>query len=127
MRIEATLPDSRGNAAMRLAEELGLTRSQLVDEAISLFVKAILEVRRGRRLVTLDRLHGEVACELATPTLIALEWAAQSQKLDLSAQEIAKIQELNNEPPEPTEALRRAARLHREHARRSDPGDSSDR
>lgn len=32
MRLEATLPDSRGAAALELAEELGLTRSQLVDD-----------------------------------------------------------------------------------------------
>lgn len=128
MRIEATLPDSRGNAAIKLAEELGLTRSQLVDEALSLFVKAVLEVRRGRRLVTLDPSQGHAACELATPTLTALEWAQGAHKLEVSAQELGRIEELNDEPPEPNERLRAAARLHREHsARRSDPADPPDR
>ena len=128
MRIEATLPDSRGNAAVKLAEELGLSRSQLVDEALTLFVKAIMEVRRGRRLVTIDPLHGHPACELGSPTLTALEWAARPERLEVSAAEVAKIVELNNEPPGPTEALRGAARLHREEvARRASSAHTSDR
>ena len=54
MRLEATLPDSRGDALVKLADELGLSRSQVVDEAVALFLKAVLEIRRGRRLVTVD-------------------------------------------------------------------------
>ena len=54
MRFEATIPDNRANAAAQLADELGLSRSQLMDEALALFLKAVVEVRRGRRLVTLD-------------------------------------------------------------------------
>ena len=34
-RIEATLPDSRAEAADQLAEQLGLSRSQVIDEAIA--------------------------------------------------------------------------------------------
>jgi hypothetical protein len=43
MRLEATIPESRGTAVVKLAEELGLSRSQIVDEALSLFMKAVLE------------------------------------------------------------------------------------
>ncbi len=42
------------------------------------------------------------------------EWADREQALKLSAEEIAKILELNRDPPEPNEALRSGARLHRE-------------
>jgi hypothetical protein len=72
MRFEATIPDNRGNAAVQLADELGLSRSQLIDEALSLFLKAVVEVRRGRRLVTVDPAFHQPACEMATPTLAAL-------------------------------------------------------
>jgi hypothetical protein len=47
MRLEATIPDSRGTAVQKLADELGLSCSQIIDEALSLIVKAMLEVRRG--------------------------------------------------------------------------------
>ena len=46
MRFEATVPDSRGNAVVQLADELGLSRSQLVDEALALPPRG--SQRRGR-------------------------------------------------------------------------------
>lgn len=67
MSLEATVPDSRGKAAIQLAGELGLNRSQLIDEAIALFLKAVIEVRRGRRLVAVDPSSSQPDCELATP------------------------------------------------------------
>jgi hypothetical protein len=73
MRLEATVPDHRGAAVLELAQELGLSRSQIIDEALALFMKAVTEVRRGRRLVTLDPRSSQPVCELATPTLSALE------------------------------------------------------
>jgi len=35
MRMEATIPDARGATAVELADELGLSRSQLIDEALA--------------------------------------------------------------------------------------------
>ena len=61
MRLEATVPDSRGTAIVELAEELGLSRSQLIDEALALFLKAVVEVRRGNRLVTMDPRSSQTA------------------------------------------------------------------
>lgn len=113
MRLEATVPDSRGAAVAELADKLGLSRSQLIDEALALFLKAVMEVRRGRRLVTLDPNSEAPACELATPTLSALEWTQNPQKLDLSPKAIAKMQELIESPPPPTEALEAAFKRHR--------------
>lgn len=85
MRVDATLPDSRGHALDALADERGPSRSRVVDEAVGLFLKAVLEARRGHRLVTLA--GDETACELSTPTLAALEWTARSQPLVLSDSE----------------------------------------
>lgn len=114
MRLEATIPESRGSAVVKLAEELGLSRSQIVDEALSLFMKAVLEIRRGRRLVTLDVGSSQPACEIATPTLSALEWALSSEKLDLPPEALAKMNELAEAAPRPSPRLRAAAKRARE-------------
>ncbi len=113
MRLEATIPESRASAVVKLAEELGLSRSQIVDEALSLFIKAILEVRRGRRLVTLDTRSSQPACEIATPTLSALEWALSFEKLDLSPAALAKLTQLAEAAPRPGPRLRGAAKRQR--------------
>lgn len=113
MRLEATVPDSRGNAVLELADELGLSRSQLIDEALALFLKAVIEVRRGRRLVTLDPLSAQPACELATPTLSAMEWAAKPAKVELSATAMKKVERVLSSSTKPNARLRAAAKRHR--------------
>jgi hypothetical protein len=110
MRLEATIPDNRGSAVVQLADELGLSRSQLIDEALSLFLKAVVEVRRGRRLVTVDPSSLQPACELATPTLAALEWALKPQTFALPPAAITKMRELANEAPKPGPRLKAAAK-----------------
>jgi hypothetical protein len=112
MRLEATVPDNRGSAVVQLADELGLSRSQLIDEALALFLKAVLEVRRGRRLVMLDPRSSQPACEIATPTLAALEWAQKPEKLELSAAAVAKMQQMAESAPPPSPRLRAAAKRH---------------
>lgn len=112
MRLEATVPDSRGSALVQLADELGLSRSQLIDEALALFLKAVIEVRRGRRLVTLDPSSSQPACEIGTPTLAALEWALKPEKLELPAKALAKMQKLVGAVPQPSPRLRAAAKRH---------------
>ncbi|MBM4378000.1 MAG: hypothetical protein FJ086_01640 [Deltaproteobacteria bacterium] len=110
MRLEATVPDNRGAAAVQLADELGLSRSQLIDEALALFMKVVLEVRRGRRLATLEPGASSPACEIATPTLAALEWAQNPTALRLPPDARAKLAALNELPPEPSPRLRAAAK-----------------
>ncbi|MFO0693896.1 MAG: hypothetical protein U0230_10105 [Polyangiales bacterium] len=109
MRLEATVPDGRGEAAVKLADELGLSRSQLIDEALALFLKAVVEVRRGRRLVTMEPGAATPACELATPTLSALEWAAQPRALRVPAEEVESIRQKLAAPKKPGARLRAAA------------------
>ena len=112
MRFEATIPDSRGAAVLQLADELGLSRSQLIDEALALFLKAVLEVRKGRRLVTMPATSTEPACEVSSPTLAALEWASRPEKLELPADAVVAMQHLVVHPPEPGSRLRAAAKRH---------------
>jgi hypothetical protein len=113
MRLEATVPENRGTAVVELADELGLTKSQLIDEALTLFLKAVIEIRRGRRLVTLDPRTSQPACELATPTLSALEWAMQPEKISLPAEALAKMHALTEASPKPSTRLRAAAKRKR--------------
>jgi hypothetical protein len=113
MRIEATIPDSRGTTAVELADELGLSRSQLIDEALALFTKVVIEVRRGRRIVTVDPKGHEPACEIATPTLTALEWAARPARIDVPATELERIAAMVAAPKQPGAKLRQAARRRR--------------
>ncbi len=113
MRLEATVPDSRGAALLEVADELGLSRSQVIDEAVALFLKAIMEVRRGRRLVTIDPANTEPQCELSTPTLATLEWAHKPQKLTVSPEVFTKLAELSATPRPPSARLKAAAKRHR--------------
>ncbi len=113
MRVEATIPETRGAAVTELAAELGLTRSQVVDEALALFLKAVVEVRKGRRLVMVDPSRSDAVCELATPTLSALEWTLSRQKLNVSVDELTGMAELIADPPKAGARLRAAARRQR--------------
>lgn len=112
MRVEATIPETRGTAMVQLAAELGMSRSQVVDEALALFLKAVVEVRKGRRLVTVDPNRPEPLCELATPTLTALEWATSREPLRMTAEEITTMRELVDAPPTPSARLKAAAKRH---------------
>jgi GNAT superfamily N-acetyltransferase len=99
MKLEAMIPDHRGAAALELARELGLTPDQLVSEALALFFKAVLEVKRGHRLVALDPSTSRPVGELSTPTLSSLEWSLHPEKLALPPAALAKMHELSSAPP----------------------------
>lgn len=73
----------------------------------------MLEVRRGRRLLTVDPQNSQAACELVTPTLAALEWALKPAKLQLSEAALVKIHEMVNAPTRPNVRLRAAAKRQR--------------
>jgi hypothetical protein len=108
MRIEATIPDLKSKQVDSLAEELGVSKSQLVDEALSLFVKAALETKQGHRVAIVAGDSREAICELASPSLIQLEWVAHRHKLKVSAKGMQRIAKLIETPPAPGAALRRA-------------------
>lgn len=113
MRIEATVPESRGQAVQELAEQLGLSKSQIVDEALALFLKAVIELRRGRRLVTQDPDNHQSTCELTTPTLTTLEWALTVGTIELPEAALSKMQALVEAAPAPGARLRAAAKRHK--------------
>jgi len=107
VRVEATVPDSRGVALKELAEQLGLSKSQVIDEALSLFLMAVMEIRRGRRFVSIGRAD-EARSEIMTPTLAQLEWMANKSPLGLSDEAVERLAGLVESPPEPNEALKGA-------------------
>lgn len=109
MRLEATVPVSRATALIALAEELGVSRSQLIDEALALLLKAVLEMKRGRRLVLVEVGSTQPVCELTTSTLTTLEWA-YAEKLQMSAEELIAMKKLHEKPPPPSARLRNAAK-----------------
>ena len=113
MRLEATIPDPQGEAADKVAEELGLTRSQLVQEAVALYLKAVMEVRNGRRLAVIDRKSKSAIIELTSPALTQLEWLATGETIDLSPAAAERLATLLAKPPAPTPALKRAVRRRR--------------
>jgi hypothetical protein len=112
MRLEATVPDSRAKPILQLAKQLGLSRSQLIDEALSLFLKAVVEARRGRRVMSIDVRGKEPSVELATPTLSAMEWALNPQTIAMTKEEVETLYALTKKPPKANARLRAAARRH---------------
>jgi len=72
MRIDATIPDPDGKQLARLAKELGLSRSELVSEAVSYFVRLSREVRAGRLLLLHDPLGAAPPRELVSRHLSSL-------------------------------------------------------
>lgn len=110
MRVEATVPDARARTLAELAEQLGLSRSQIIDEALALFLKAVLEARRGRRIVLMDPEGTAVTTEIVTPTLAQLEWIAHRQVLRLPAEAAKRIADRASRPAKPNASLRRLMR-----------------
>jgi hypothetical protein len=66
MRIDATISDTDGKHLAKLAKELGLSRSELVSEAVSYFVRLSMEVRAGRLLLLHDPLGAAPPRELVS-------------------------------------------------------------
>ena len=73
-----------------------------------IILKAVLEVRRGRRIVSMSSGRNEPACEMATASLVTLEWSQHRERINLSPEALERASQLIESPPEPTAALRRA-------------------
>ena len=99
MRVEATVSDARGRQLAEIAEELGISKSQLLDEALSLYLIAIAEARHGRRVAVVEPSTQKPVKELLTPALSQLDWAAQREQVVLSREEFDSILHLVEHPP----------------------------
>ncbi len=103
-------PDGEGAAVVKPADELGLTKSQLIDEALTLYMTAVMEVRRGRRLITMEQGASQPACEIVTPSLSMMEWALQPTQLSLSTNAVETIADLAKTAPKAGARLRAGAK-----------------
>jgi hypothetical protein len=110
MRVEATLPDARGQQLDDVAEELGLTRSQLIDEAVSVFLASLLEARRGLRLAFVDTAAQRIVREIITPSLAQLDWTAHREQLTLSENEARALAKALDDDSEAPPGLRKLLR-----------------
>jgi hypothetical protein len=108
MRIEATLPETRREQLRTLQAELKLTKSQVLDEALSMFLKAYMETKRGNRLAIIEADSKRTVCEVASPALSQVEWASFRRSLKLSASAAKRVKGMIERPASPTAALRKA-------------------
>lgn len=82
MRIEASLPKQRALALNELSDEMGVPRNQIIDEAVAFFLKAVIEVRKGRRCAIIDDQDRRI-CEFSTPVLTTFEYEQERIRLGL--------------------------------------------
>jgi hypothetical protein len=106
-RLEATVPESRMEQVNHLEEELGLSKSQIVDEALSLFFKTVMELKQGWRIAFLDA-NSQRVREFTSPALTQVEWTARRERIVLSDADFERTQKLLENPPGPTPALKAA-------------------
>lgn len=107
MRLEATIGDRRAEQLETLAEELGVSKSQLIEEALALFIRAAMEHKRGRKLAIMGD-GTEPMCEIVSPSLTHLDWTFHREQIVVSPEGAARIGKLVAHPPQPGPALRRA-------------------
>jgi hypothetical protein len=105
-RIEATIPDQRAEQVKQLEQELGLSKSQLVDEGLAILAKAVAETRQGRRLGFVGK--DQKVTEFTSPTLSLVEWAIEREPLKLSGAAFEQVKGLIERPPAPNAALSKA-------------------
>lgn len=110
-RLEATIPEPRLAQVKWLERELGFTKSQIVDEALSLFTKLVMEAKRGRRPCLID--EQDRLRELTSPTLAQLEWESYRERVVLPDQDFDQVQRTLENPPKPTAALKALSKKRR--------------
>jgi len=106
-RLEATVPETRMEQVNHLEEELGLSKSQIVDEALSLFFKTVMELKQGWRIAFLDADSRRVR-EFTSPALTQVEWATRRERIVLPDTDFERARNLLENPPGPTPALKAA-------------------
>jgi hypothetical protein len=107
-RIEATIPDPRLKQVQDLEAELGLSKSQIVDEALALLFKAVAETRQGKRVGFVGS-QGQVT-EFSSPSLSLLEWAVDRNPIVLTNSSFERVVEMTSAPARANAALKRASR-----------------
>jgi len=84
-----------------------LLARQIVEEAIALFFKAVLEVQRGHRVGFAGK-DEKLIREFTSPALSQVEWATHREIVRLSDKGFDRMQRLVSKSPRPILALRTA-------------------
>jgi hypothetical protein len=105
-RIEATIPDQRAEQVKQLEQELGLSKSQLVDEGLAILATAVAETRRGRRLGFVGK--DQKVTEFTSPALSLVEWTTEREPVKVSRDAFEQVKALVEKPPAPNAALKKA-------------------
>jgi hypothetical protein len=110
MRIETTLPDPRARQLAEVADELHMSKSAVIEEALALLFTSLFEARRGRRVAIIDAETQRVISQLSTPALSQVEWTAHRERLTIGVPAFSMAAEAVANPPRPTPGLRKAMR-----------------
>jgi hypothetical protein len=114
-RLQASLPTIAMRELTRMSEELGVDKSTVVQEALSLFWKAASEVKKGSRLAFLPPTPQGTVREFSTPLLTHMEQAAHvdPEQIVLPDADFDRVAARLEAPAAPTPALRALARRRR--------------
>jgi len=107
MRIEATLPEPTNRQLSEVSRELGVSKSQVIEEALSLFLRAVLEAKRGRRIAVIETDTQRPICEVVSPSITQVEWTLHRERIVVGRQEAQKLRVLVDDPPAPNPVLQR--------------------
>lgn len=106
IRFETQLAPQRAEPYKAMAQELGLTSSQLVQKALHAYFEIYLQAKKGHALVY-QKANGDVAGELRTPEIAFLEWFRhKSQRITLADSAFKKAVDVLTDETEPTQALK---------------------
>lgn len=111
-RLQATLPAPYETQLKQLSEELQLGTSDVVEEALGFFTKAVLEARRGRHVAFVDE-QRQVLAEYSSPSLARLEWNARDKSsIVLPDSDFDRVVDELEKPARPSPRLRALAKRH---------------
>jgi hypothetical protein len=115
-RLQASLPAFSMKELTRLSEELGVDKSTVLLEAISLFAKAASETKQGSKLAFLPVSAPGVVREFSTPLLAHMEQSARlgPEELTLPDADFDRVAASLEAPAAPTAALRALTRRRRQ-------------
>lgn len=109
-RLQATLPMPYETQLQQLRDELQLDTSDLIEEALGFFAKAVLEARRGLRVAFVDD-QQRVLREYSSPSLTRLEWnAREGSRVVLPDRDFDRLVEDLDKPAKASEALQALAK-----------------
>jgi hypothetical protein len=108
-RLQATLPAPYETQLQQLRDELQIDTSDVIEEAIGFFAKAVLEARRGLRVAFVDD-QQHVLREYSSPSLARLEWNARDEsRVVLPDRDFDRLVDDIEKPAKVSPALQRLA------------------